>query len=179
MTKSKYLRNLLSGCLVLCMALSAMCLPALAVTTDSTQAVTTGEVAGNINEQKTSNCDVLVNKGATFSVRLPTSVTLNVSGSNGSATYSVAAKGDIEDGSSVSIAPASKSITFAKTTDATQTNTSGTITQATTSVAAANVSSSDYVSGATISGTIAVTGLTAGTWKGQMTFNVSYTAPAA
>ena len=179
MTQSKYLRKFLSSCLVLCMALSAMCLPALAVTTDSSQAVTTGEVTGSTSEQKTSNCDVLVNKGATYSVRIPTSVTLDVSGSNGSATYSVAAKGDVEDGSSVSIAPASNSITFSKTTDETQKITTGTITQATTSVAAANVSSSEYASGATLSGTIAVTGLTAGTWKGQITFNVSYTAPAA
>lgn len=179
MTQSRHLRKFLGGFLILCMALSTMCLSAFAVTTDSTQAVTTGEVSGSTSEQKTSNCDVFVNKGATFSVRIPTSVTMDVNGSTGSATYNVAAKGDIEDGSSISIAPSSNSITFAKTTDANQKNTNGTITQATTSVAATNVSSSEYAAEAILSGTTSVTGLTAGTWKSQITFNVSYTAPAA
>lgn len=134
----------------------------------------TTDVSGSATESTTQTIDIYVTKAASFSVKLPVSITLEQENGTGTADYSIYVKGDVEDGSSVTVGPQADTISFQKTKGNTSTTLTGSVTQAKNSVAAADINT-DYPAAGQLGGSIQVSGITAGQWKGQMTFAVGYT----
>ena len=140
-------------------------------------AAETADISGSIGDVKTQAIDIYVPKAISFSVRLPVSITLGQSNGTGTASYNISVKGDVGNGSSVIVEPQATSITFNKTKGNTATLI-GSITQAETTVAAADITTT-YPAAGQLNGSVSVSGLTAGMWKGQITFLISYMAPSS
>lgn len=125
----------------------------------------------------TRDTEVTYHEDASFTVTIPKSITL---GSAKDATYDVKVTGSITGDKKVVVAPhddvdATEGINFLmqdQNTGLKKADVPATVTQAVTDWSATEMDTAG-AAGVTKNGSILASGLTAGTWKGDMTFDIS------
>ena len=137
--------------------------------------------ADPIAEDKTSACDVYASQASTFSVTIPKVIILNgAKGAENSGAYTVKASGNIGGNETISVTPAAAF----KMRQTGKTDIDAAVAQAVTKFVVAQktiadadktttVAGVDNAAGASTTGKVTVSNLTAGSWKGAFNFNIA------
>ena len=161
------------------------------VTTDQTTGEDTNQnqktaYADPIAEDKTSACDVYASQASTFSVTIPKVIILNgAKGAENSGAYIVKASGNIGGNETIGVTP---DATF-KMSQTGKTDINAAVAQAVTKFVVAQktiadadktttVAGVDNAEGASTTGKVTVSNLTAGSWKGAFNFNIALNTDA-
>lgn len=122
----------------------------------------------------TSEAEVYVTRGSTFSVVIPKVITLD--GSTKAGDYQVAVKGDISGNQKISVTtPDTFEMAEQNATVAQKDNVTATIAGAKTEWTQSEIKADTYDGTGTTKGTITADGITAGSWKGTFDFSISLT----
>ena len=122
------------------------------------------------SETGNQNCEVTVNIGSGFTVKIPKKITL--SGADGTSPYNVTVEGDIGASEIIKVKP-DKDFNLKSSG---KTDVTSTVTQSKTSFDYEDASKKDVSNvrvGTTTQGSVTAQGLSAGNWSGKFNFNIS------
>ena len=127
-------------------------------------------------ESKTATVEVYATKASTYSVKIPKVVILD--GATGNGAYSIGVKGDISGAQTITVAPEdadaeTPGVNFSLSEQAVlnpKANITATVDQSKTSFTQNEITAADWT---TVEATVAAPEITAGSWMGTFTFNIS------